>query len=81
MNEELRTLVDRAIAELTLMPTSTIGGAETPAHERTVAVTLQAIDGQLGPRGSTMLFEIGNNIVRAVTLLEMVREAMVGPKL
>lgn len=76
MNEELRTLVDRAIAELTLMPTSTVEGGVIPAHERTVAITLQAIDGQLGPRGSTMLFDIGNGIVRAVTLLEMVREAL-----
>lgn len=76
MNEETLFLIDQAIAELTLPRDPDIGPPVTPAAERSVAITLQAIDSQLGPRGGTMLFKIGTGIVRAVTLLEMVRDRL-----
>lgn len=75
MNEDLRLLVEQAIGELTL-PRDSQEVATLPASERTVAITLQAIDGQLGPRGGTMLFQIGTGIVRAVTLLEIIRDQL-----
>lgn len=79
MNEELRVLIDQAIKELTvdgyeLLDAGTgqkvAGEHQIAPSQRTVAITLQAIDGQLGPKGGTMLFEIGASIIRAVMLLE-----------
>lgn len=79
MNEDLRVLIDEAIKELTVDGYELLdaGTGQKVADEyqiapsqRTVAITLQAIDGQLGPKGSTMLFAIGGSIIRAVMLLE-----------
>lgn len=75
MNDDILLLVQDAINELTL-PRDSQELAALPASERTVAITLQAIDGQLGPRGSTMLFGIGGGIIRAVTLLEIIRDRL-----
>lgn len=76
MSDDINLLIEQAIAELTLPRDPDLGAPMTPASERTVAITLQAIDGQLGPRGGTMLFQIGTGIVRAVTLLEMIRDRL-----
>lgn len=75
MNDDILLMIEDAIAELTLPRDSQLPAAVS-ASERTVAVTLQAIDGQLGPRGGTMLFEIGGGIIRAVTLLEIIRDRL-----
>lgn len=77
MSDDILFLVQNAIDELTL-PRDAQQVSALPAASRTVAITLQAIDGQLGPRGGTMLFEIGGGIIRAVTLLEMIRDRLAG---
>lgn len=75
MNDDILLLVQDAITELT-MPRDSQEASAVPASERTLAITLQAVDGQLGPRGGTMLFGIGGSIIRAVTLLEIIRDRL-----
>jgi hypothetical protein len=69
MSEDLRVLIDQAIKELTVDGYELLDYHIAPS-QRTVAISLQAIDGQLGPKGGTMLFAIGTSIIRAVMLLE-----------
>ncbi|MEZ5709734.1 MAG: hypothetical protein R3E02_10145 [Blastomonas sp.] len=46
------------------------GEHHIPASQRTIAIDLQRIDSQLGPKGATMLFPMGTAIIRAVMALE-----------
>lgn len=79
MNKDVQlTLLREAMSRLTLPDALEIdhvnrrllGKDGAPAHERSVAITLKLIDGQMGPTGSTLLFPIANDIVFALMALE-----------